>query len=107
ICLKHAREEPVPPSQRAGKPVSAGLEAVLMKCLVKDPAGRPGDAAELLRDLDACEIAGTWTAADAAAWWAAQPAGGPKTAATDTSPTPAAQKVETASPSMTMDYRGD
>jgi serine/threonine-protein kinase len=98
ICMKHAREEPEPPSRRSGRPVSPGLEAVLLRCLAKDPAGRPGDAGELLRELEVCEVAGIWTAADAASWWAEH---GKKAHAP--APSPTAQK-ETASPATTMEY---
>ncbi len=33
---------------------------------------RPSDAAELLRQLDACAVQGDWTERDAAGWWAAR-----------------------------------
>jgi eukaryotic-like serine/threonine-protein kinase len=69
ICMKHAKTAPEPPSVRTGKPVSAGLEALLMRCLAKSPADRPANAAELLRELEACTITGHWSAMDAASWW--------------------------------------
>ena len=31
ICLKHVKEDPIPPSQRNGKPISATLEALLLR----------------------------------------------------------------------------
>jgi hypothetical protein len=106
ICLKHANEEPVPPSRRSGRPVSPGLEAVLMRCLAKDPAARPGDAGELLRDLEAAEAAGAWTYADAAAWWAARAHPGlAATGAGTAAPAPVGQGKETSSPEVTMEYR--
>jgi len=71
ICMKHAKAAPEPPSARRGSPVSPGLEALLLRCLAKAPSDRPGDAAEMLRELDACAVEGSWTALDAAAWWAA------------------------------------
>ena len=83
ICLKHVREAPEPPSARAGRPLSPGLEALLLRCLAKAPAERPADAAALLAELDAVTVVGRWTEADAAAWWAAppaKPAPGPVTA---------------------------
>src|SRR5262249_2627541 len=70
ICMKHAREAPEPPSVRCGKPVSPALEALLLRCLAKTPSERPRDAAELLRELEACAVEGQWTAREAAAWWA-------------------------------------
>ncbi len=75
ICMKHARETPEPPSARLGRAVSPTLEALVLRCLAKTPADRPADAGALLRELDGCPAAGTWTADDAAAWWAANAAG--------------------------------
>jgi hypothetical protein len=69
ICMKHVKAAPEPPSARLGKPVSPDLEALLLRCLAKVPSDRPGDAAELLRALESCAVAGTWTLQDAAAWW--------------------------------------
>lgn len=70
ICLKHVKEAPQPPSVRSGKPISAALETILLRCLAKAPADRPADAAALLRELEACTWTGTWSAATATAWWA-------------------------------------
>jgi hypothetical protein len=72
ICMKHVNAAPEAPSVRRGLPVSSGLEGLLMQCLAKSPAERPGDAAVFLRKLDACVITGAWTAADAASWWKGQ-----------------------------------
>jgi eukaryotic-like serine/threonine-protein kinase len=71
ICMKHAKETPEAPSARRGRPISPDLEALLLRCLAKSPSDRPGDAAELLRELDACVVEGEWSAAAAAAWWQA------------------------------------
>jgi serine/threonine protein kinase len=70
ICMKHVKEAPELPSVRLGKPVSAGLETLILQCLAKAPADRPKDAADLLQRLEACVVQGTWTASDASAWWA-------------------------------------
>jgi eukaryotic-like serine/threonine-protein kinase len=70
ICMKHVNAAPEPPSARTGKAVSRDLEGLLLRCLAKSPSDRPRDAAELLSDLNACVIEGTWTADDATAWWA-------------------------------------
>lgn len=70
ICLKHVRETPAPPSSRLGRTVSSDLESLLLRCLLKSPADRPRDAAELLTLLESCTVAGTWAPSDAAAWWA-------------------------------------
>jgi serine/threonine protein kinase len=71
ICMKHVKDAPEPPSARRGGPVSPGLEALLLRCLAKTPSDRPGHAAEMLSELEACAVEGSWTDQDAAAWWAA------------------------------------
>jgi serine/threonine protein kinase len=69
ICMKHSNDAPVPPSVRSGYHISETLEALLLRCLAKAPANRPADAAELLRELEACAVEGKWSAYDAEAWW--------------------------------------
>jgi serine/threonine protein kinase len=71
ICMKHVQTPPDAPSQRLGKPISPDLEALILKCLAKPQNDRPADAAQLLRELDKCKVAGHWTPDDAAAWWSA------------------------------------
>lgn len=70
ICMMHVKNDPEPPSVRMGQPVSADLEALLLRCLAKSPSDRPKNAAELLQSLETCSIQGAWTTAEAAAWWA-------------------------------------
>jgi serine/threonine protein kinase len=69
ICMKHSNDAPVPPSVRSGYHISQTLEALLLRCLAKAPADRPADAAELMRELEACEVEGSWSGYDAEAWW--------------------------------------
>jgi serine/threonine protein kinase len=69
ICAKHLDEAPEPPSRRAGIPLPADLEAVILRCLEKDPASRPADAAVLRDLLLACRDAGGWSQQDAKEWW--------------------------------------
>jgi serine/threonine-protein kinase len=47
------REEPIRPLQELEPDVSERLEAVVMRCLARNPAYRPASAAELARDLAA------------------------------------------------------
>jgi hypothetical protein len=101
ICMKHAKEAATPPSVRFDRAVSPDLERLLMRCLSKAPSDRPISAALLLRELDQCEVATTWTANDAAAWWAAH--GNTVTAATKIDPM---RIPETATPQTTMAYEG-
>jgi hypothetical protein len=69
VCMQHVRATPEPPSIRRRRPITPPLEALLLRCLSKAPADRPANAAELLLELEACQVEGTWTELDAAAWW--------------------------------------
>ncbi len=52
--------------------VPADLEAVLMRCLAKDPDDRFPSARILCEELQKCQSAGDWTRADAETWWQTQ-----------------------------------
>jgi hypothetical protein len=71
VCSHHLHTRPEPPSTRLGEPLPADLEALVLDCLEKDPARRPGGARELRRRLEACADFGGWTEDDARAWWEA------------------------------------
>jgi hypothetical protein len=71
ICAKHLDEAPVPPSRRAGIAVPADLEAIILRCLEKEPASRPASAAEVRDTLLACADAGNWSQEQAKEWWRA------------------------------------
>ncbi len=64
----HTQLDPDPPS--AHVPVDPALEAVVMRCLAKDPAARPASASALAAELRATGLASDWTPDEAAAWWA-------------------------------------
>lgn len=68
VCSHHLHTPVVPPSQRAPEPVPRDLEALVLRCLAKDPGERPATAKALEAELAALEIE-PWTAADAEAWW--------------------------------------
>jgi eukaryotic-like serine/threonine-protein kinase len=68
VLVQHLKSEPVPPSERIGRPVPPALERLLMHCLAKDPADRPPDAAAVAEALGAAG-ADDWTQADARRWW--------------------------------------
>jgi eukaryotic-like serine/threonine-protein kinase len=59
VCSHHMQTPPTPPSQRLGAPVAPLLEALILRCLAKEPAQRPDDE-ELLRLLQACQRESPW-----------------------------------------------
>ena len=66
ICRQHVTATPVPPSRYAEVP--AELEAIVMRCLDKQPADRFATATELGEALRALPNGG-WTDAKARQWW--------------------------------------
>jgi hypothetical protein len=99
MCSKHMLEEPVSPSKRLGKPLSADLEALVLACLAKDRGIRPASATALREALLACEDARRYDPQTSRAWWrdrgTALRAGG----------RPAGRSGSSA-PSMAIDLRG-
>ncbi|MCB9592644.1 MAG: serine/threonine protein kinase [Sandaracinaceae bacterium] len=78
----HGYEEVEPPSAHAT--LDPGLNALVMRCLAKDPVDRFGSMGELATALRELGLAGIWTPADAERWWATvdagpRPAGPPST----------------------------
>jgi serine/threonine protein kinase len=51
VAYKHVKEEPVPPS-RLNRDVPPDLDAIVLKCLAKNPANRYQSADELVQDLE-------------------------------------------------------
>jgi hypothetical protein len=69
VCSHHLHTRPQPPSERLGRPVPAGLERLILACLEKDPARRPGSAAELRDALGDLDDVGHWSEREAREWW--------------------------------------
>jgi eukaryotic-like serine/threonine-protein kinase len=69
VCGHHLHTAPEPPSARAPRPVPPDLESILLRCLAKSPADRPGSAKELREQLLACRAAQDFTQERAARWW--------------------------------------
>lgn len=67
---KHLTDTPDPFERRGRPDVPAALEALVFRCLAKDPAERPADANELRRALVECGAPG-WDEHEGKAWWAA------------------------------------
>ena len=66
ICSQHLYTQPLPASERLGRPLPAALEQLVMRCLAKSPADRFDSAAGMLDALLACGVP-LWTEAEAAA----------------------------------------
>jgi hypothetical protein len=69
ICRKHVDTLPELPSRRVGREIDSDLEAIIMRCLAKNPCERPQTAEELGEALWQCLGAGTWTPVAARNWW--------------------------------------
>jgi serine/threonine-protein kinase len=68
MLMAHAYE-PVIPLHKLRDAIPSDLEAIVLRCLEKDPARRFQNAACLEKALAQCEAAGLWTDEMAAAWW--------------------------------------
>ncbi|MCX6930401.1 MAG: serine/threonine protein kinase [Verrucomicrobia bacterium] len=71
ICKKRMEEKPVPPTARIGRPICPHLEAVILRCLERDPKDRPQSAHELIRLLAASPRIADWNVEKRGAWWVA------------------------------------
>ncbi len=65
--------EPAPPFVNQHPDVTEELQAVVLRCLGKDPAERFPTAQALDAALAGCPAAGRWSEEDAAGWWRARP----------------------------------
>lgn len=72
MLMAHAYEQVVPPA-RLRPEVPDDLQAVVLRCLEKDPSRRFPDACSLEKALAACAAADQWTAEQAALWWHVHP----------------------------------
>jgi len=72
MLMQHIKDDPVPPSERTGQAIPQELDALILACLSKDPAGRPQTGDELRAALDAIPLAESWTRERAREWWETQ-----------------------------------
>jgi hypothetical protein len=73
MVAKHLQAAPIPPSRRADVEVPPALERVVLACLAKAPADRPGSALELDRLLGEVPVP-PWGEEEARQWWTARDA---------------------------------
>ena len=73
VILQHLNDEPTPPSQAVNRPLNwqipADLEAVVLKCMQKDPEDRYATVCALDSALAACAQANEWDYRSAHDWW--------------------------------------
>jgi hypothetical protein len=69
VCAAHLHSAPLPPSERLCKPLPPELEALVLRCMAKDPAERPASAAALRERLSALDVMKSWSERDAVEWW--------------------------------------
>jgi hypothetical protein len=69
ILGHHRKTAPEPCNQRRPDACSPELEALVLRCLEKDPSRRPQTAGELMLALGRCPKAGDWTPARRSVWW--------------------------------------
>jgi serine/threonine-protein kinase len=60
VVIAHVHERPELPSKKLGRPLPADLEAIVMRCLEKDPAARFSTASDVAAALALCADAGKW-----------------------------------------------
>jgi hypothetical protein len=71
VLISHAHD-PVPPLSQYREDVPLDLEAIVMRCLSKNPDDRYQSAAELAAALEDCEHHGMWSRDHARNWWMQQ-----------------------------------
>jgi len=69
LAIAHVQTVPAPLSQRSEIPIPAGLEAIVMQLLEKEPARRIQSAQDLARRLRALRDVPSWGPDQAAQWW--------------------------------------
>jgi serine/threonine-protein kinase len=69
MILQHMQSQPVPPSIRSGRPIPGALDDIILRCLAKEPADRPGSAGELASALARIDVGDAWTNDAAREWW--------------------------------------
>jgi serine/threonine-protein kinase len=69
LCIQHVTAQPKPPSSVAATHVAPELEAIVMRCLAKQPKDRYASAEELAAALATVPGGDDWSHAQAVQWW--------------------------------------
>ncbi len=69
IMGHHMHTEPQKLGERRGESIAEDVETLILECLAKSPADRPGSARELLARIVACREFGDWSEDAARTWW--------------------------------------
>ncbi len=70
MALRHLEAVPDPPSACTELELPDGLDEIVLRCLNKEAADRPGSAGELAEQLAGLQTRAQWTAERAEKWWA-------------------------------------
>ena len=69
LMVQHSTRTPSPPSTIAGEAIPAGLDALILECLSKEPSRRPASADLLWDRLAELSITVAWDQRRAREWW--------------------------------------
>ena len=69
MMMAHVQSEPSAPSTLSELDVPPELDALILRCLAKDPQDRPADALQVSRELDSIRWPNAWNDQQAEAWW--------------------------------------
>ncbi len=70
--VDHVHTTPVAPSERVTGGLPRDVDELVLSCLRKAPADRPGDAGELYAAIKELHLARSWSNDHARAWWQAR-----------------------------------
>ena len=68
VLIMHANERPIPPS-RLNPEIPDDVEAIILRCLEKNPDDRFQSTADIVTAIEDCREYGRWTRDDARLWW--------------------------------------